>query len=248
MSDVLKTQQSFARKATAQREHHFRDLYHLICRRDWIEQALQYVLSNAGAKTAGVDGISKHDLKTEEEQAAFITKLQADLKAGTYQPMPVKRVWIPKPGKPEKRGLGIPTLRDRVTQELLRMLMEPIWESDFLDCSHGFRPGRRTMDCIYFCYSRIQTQNKYFWIIEGDIRKCFDRINHNILIRLVRQRIADNRIVVLIKGFLKAGIMDDGLFKDTPEGTPQGGILTPPTMLQTTLMRAQNALIRVSHK
>lgn len=83
------------------------------------------------------------------------------------------------------------------------------------------------MDCIYFCYSRIQTQNKYFWIIEGDIRKCFDRINHENLLRLIRQRISDNRIVNLIKGFLQAGIMDDGLFKDTPEGTPQGGILSP---------------------
>lgn len=227
MSDVLKTQQSFARKATAQREHHFRDLYHLICRRDWIEQALQYVLSNAGAKTAGVDGISKHDLKTEEEQAAFITKLQADLKAGTYQPMPVKRVWIPKPGKPEKRGLGIPTLRDRVTQELLRMLMEPIWESDFLDCSHGFRPGRRTMDCISVFYSRVHVVNKFFWVIEGDIRKCFDRINHRILMSLIQQRIDDRRIEALIEAFLKAGILDDGLFRDTPEGTPQGGILSP---------------------
>jgi group II intron reverse transcriptase/maturase len=189
--------------------------------------ALGHVLSNKGSRTAGVDGISRKDLKTVEQQTAFIAALQNDLKTGNYQPTPVRRKWIPKPGKPEQRGLGIPTLRDRVVQELLRMLMEPIWESDFLDCSHGFRPGRRTMDCIYFCYSRIQTQNKYFWIIEGDIRKCFDRINHDTLLRLIRQRIADNRIVALIKGFLKAGIMDDGLFKDTPEGTPQGGILSP---------------------
>jgi RNA-directed DNA polymerase len=227
MSDILKTQRGFARKAVTHPEHRFGDLYHLICRKGWMETALAHVLSNKGARTAGIDGISRKDLKSEEQRDAFITQLRADLKAGTYQPMPVKRIWIPKPGKAEKRGLGIPAIRDRVVQELLRMLMEPIWESDFLDYSHGFRPGRRTMDCIYFFYSRVHTQNKYFWAIEGDIRKCFDRINHSILLRLVRQRIADHRIVALIRAFLRAGLMDDGLFRDTPEGTPQGGILSP---------------------
>lgn len=227
MSDILKTQRSFARKATTHPEHHFGDLYHLICRTGWIEAALAHVLSNTGARTAGIDGISRKDLQTEEQRAAFIAELQADLKAGTYQPMPVKRIWIPKSGKAEKRGIGVPTIRDRVAQELLRMLMEPIWESDFLDCSHGFRPGRRAMDCIYIFYSRVHTQNKYFWAIEGDIRKCFDRINHRILLRLIRQRLADRRILALIWAFLKAGLMDDGLFRDTPEGTPQGGILSP---------------------
>ncbi len=227
MSDILKTQQGFARKATAQPEHQFRDLYHLICRWDWIEQALQHVLSNAGAKTAGVDGLSKDHLETAEQQAAFISCLQTDLKTGEYQPKPVKRVWIPKPGKTEKRGLGIPTIRDRVTQELLKMLLEPIWESDFLDCSNGFRPGRCTMDCVYVFYSRVHTVNKYFWVIEGDIRKCFDRINHRILMSLIRQRITDHRIETLIEAFLTAGILDDGLFRETSEGTPQGGILSP---------------------
>ena len=227
MSDILKTQRSFARKTVAQPEHRFGNLYHLICRKDWIEEALTHVLSNKGARTAGVDGIGRKDLRTEEQRAAFIAELQNDLKAGTYQPMPVKRIWIPKPGKAEKRGLGIPAIRDRVVQELLRMLMEPIWESDFLDCSHGFRPGRCTMDCIYFFYSRVHTQNKYYWATEGDIRKCFDRINHRILLRLIRQRIADHRIVGLVRAFLKAGLMDEGLFVDTPEGMPQGGILSP---------------------
>ncbi|MEN4012196.1 MAG: group II intron reverse transcriptase/maturase [Bellilinea sp.] len=227
MSDILKTQQSFARKAQTNQAHRFEDLYHLICRQDWISTALEHVLFNEGSRTAGVDGVSRNDLKTDEQKAAFTTKLQADLKTGQYRPMPVRRQWIPKPGKTEKRGLGIPTIRDRVVQELLRMLMEPIWESDFLDCSHGFRPGRRTMDCIYVCYSRIHTQNKYFWIIEGDIRKCFDRINHAILLKLVRQRIADGRINALVEAILKSGIMDEGLFQETKEGTPQGGILSP---------------------
>ncbi|MBC8252689.1 MAG: group II intron reverse transcriptase/maturase [Ardenticatenia bacterium] len=227
MSDILKTQRSLVRKAITQTEHRFGDLYHLICRKDWIEEALIHVLNNTGARTAGVDGVSRKRLRTENQQEAFVAELQADLRAGIYQPMPVKRIWIPKPGKTEKRGLGIPTIRDRVVQELLRMLMEPVWESDFLNCSHGFRPGRCTMDCISFFYSHVQTSNKYYWAIEGDIRKCFDRINHRILLRLIRQRIADHRVVGLVRAFLKAGLMDNGLFMDTPEGTPQGGILSP---------------------
>jgi RNA-directed DNA polymerase len=227
MSDILKTQQSFARKAQAKPEHRFEDLYHLICRMDWLEEALNHVLMNQGARTAGMDGISKTDLKDGEAHQAFIDALQADLKSGKYQPMPVKRVWIPKPGSQKKRGLGIPTIRDRVVQETLRMLMEPIWESDFLNCSNGFRPGRRTMDCIAIFYQRVTASNKYLWAIEGDIKKCFDRVNHRILLRLIRQRIEDHRIVSLIGAFLKAGVMEGALFQETPTGTPQGGILSP---------------------
>jgi retron-type reverse transcriptase len=199
MSDILKTQRSFARKAQAIPEHRFENLYHLICREDWMEAALKHVLSNKGARTPGIDGITKEHLETEDERAEFLETLRTDLKSGTYQPMPVYRVWLDKPGKQEKRGLGVPTIRDRVVQELLRMLMEPIWESDFLECSNGFRPGRRTMDCISYFYSRVHTVNKYFWTIEGDIRKCFDKINHRILVKLIRRRIADNRIIHLIE-------------------------------------------------
>ncbi len=227
MNDIRKTQHSFACKANAQKEHQFGDLYHLICRRDWIETALERVLSNTGAGTAGQDGMSKKDLETPEQRTHFIDTLQRELKSHSFKPRPVRRVWIPKPNKDEKRPLGIPTLQDRVVQELVRMLLEPIWESDFLRCSHGFRPGHRTMDCIAAFYSNINTLHKYFWIIEGDIRKCFDRIHHDILLKLLRRRIADNRIIGLVNDFLKAGVMEGGLFEDTPEGTPQGGILSP---------------------
>ena len=225
--DIRKTQRSFARKAQAEPEHRFQDLWHLLSREDWLWEALNAVLANQGARTPGTDGISKEDLKTEAQKAGFIQSLREQLRSGTYLPTPVRRIWIPKPGKQEKRPLGIPTIKDRVVQELLRMLMEPIWESDFLDCSHGFRPGHRTMDCIRECYSRIQPRTKYYWIIEGDIRKCFDRINHQKLMELVRRRIADRRVLQLIDNFLKAGVMEDGLFQETPEGTPQGGILSP---------------------
>jgi RNA-directed DNA polymerase len=226
-NDIRETQKSFARKAQAEPEHQFQNLWHLLCREDWIWSALTNTLANTGARTAGIDGISRSDLKSEQAQVEFITNLRDELKTGSYKPTPVRRTWIPKPGKSEKRPLGIPTIKDRVVQEAMRMLLEPIWESDFLDCSNGFRPGRRTMDCIYVCYSRIQRRNKFYWVIEGDIRKCFDRINHKKLVELVQKRIADRRIIKLIDAFLEVGVMEDGLFQETPEGTPQGGILSP---------------------
>ncbi|MBF8248007.1 MAG: Retron-type reverse transcriptase, partial [Bacteroidetes bacterium] len=136
-----------------------------------------------------------------------------------------------------QRPLGIPTLKDRVVQMALKLLLEPIWESDFLDCSNGFRPGRRTMDSIQVCRSRITTQNKYLWVVEGDIEGCFDHVQHVILLKLVAQRVKDKRILTLIEAMLKAGIMEGGLFKHTEEGTPQGGPLTPPTMVQTLFCR-----------
>lgn len=226
-SDIHKIQTSFARKAQAEPEHKFQDLWHILCREDWIRTALTKTLTNSGAKTAGMDGVSKSSLKDEGRQTVFIENLKAELKSGSYKPTPVRRVWIPKPGKNEKRPLGIPTIKDRVVQEMLRMLMEPIWESDFLDCSNGFRPRRRTMDCILTLYDRIQRQNKYYWVIEGDIRKCFDRIHHEKLMELVQKRIKDRKVTKLINAFLSAGVMENGLFQETTEGTPQGGILSP---------------------
>jgi RNA-directed DNA polymerase len=226
MNDLRKTQESFARKAQTQPSHRFGDLYHLVCRADWLKEALRAVLSNAGSRTAGIDGISRKQLADEAAQTKFIEALQTELKAGLYRPQPVRRRWIPK-ANGKQRPLGIPTLKDRVVQMTLKMLLEPIWESDFLDCSNGFRPGRRTMDCIRVCQSRITTQNKYLWVIEGDITGCFDHVQHTILLKLVKRRVRDQRVISLIAAMLKAGLMEDGLFHHTPEGTPQGGILSP---------------------
>lgn len=226
MNDLRKTQASFARKAQAQPTHRFGDLYHLICREEWLSEALRCVLRNTGSRTAGIDGISRKHLQEETAQATFIHTLRTELRSNTYHPQPVRRHWIPK-ANGSRRPLGIPTLKDRVVQMALKLLLEPIWESDFLDCSQGFRPGRRTMDCICTLRSRITTQNKYYWIIEGDIKGCFDHVHHAILLKLVKRRIRDPRILALIAALLKAGVMDGRLFQHTPEGTPQGGILSP---------------------
>src|SRR3970040_296957 len=140
MDDIRKTQESFARKAQTQPEHKFGDLYHLICCEDWLRNALEKVLRNPGSRTAGIDKISRKDLKADEQKTAFIQALRAELKNGTYRPQPVKRRWIPK-ANGKQRPLGIPTLKDRVVQMTLKMLLEPIWESEFFGVSNGFRPS-----------------------------------------------------------------------------------------------------------
>lgn len=118
-------------------------------------------------------------------------------------------------------------MKDRVVQMLLKMVLEPIFESDFLNCSNGFRPGRRTQDCIALLDSYINRRNKYYWVIEGDIKGAFDSIHHQILLNLMQERIADRRLLVLVERFLKAGVMEGSLFKRTDCGTPQGGICSP---------------------
>jgi len=235
MSDIIKTQQGLARKAEAERTHHFENLYHLLCKREWIEEALQHVLDNDGAGTAGIDGISwkvfndvdKSDFENEKFRQQFIDTLQAELKNRMFKPMPVRRVEIPKPGTNKKRPLGIPTMKDRCVQTLLKMLMEPIWEADFFYFSNGFRPGRCTMDCVQPLYMLFNTTTGYRWVIEGDIKACFDRIPHDKLVAEVARRIADPHILKLIRSFLTSGIMDHGKLAPSEEGTPQGGIVSP---------------------
>ncbi len=184
------------------------------------------VLTNKGARTPGLDGMTKKDLSSEEAKRTLSQAIEQELREWSFRPSPVRRVHIPKsPGK--YRPLGISTLKDRVVQMLIKMVLEPIWESDFLNCSNGFRPGRRTMDCIARLDSYINERNKYFWIIEGDIRAAFDSIHQGILLNLLAERVADRRLLDLIDSFLKAGVMQGNLFHRTDMGTPQGAICSP---------------------
>ncbi|MBI5290709.1 MAG: group II intron reverse transcriptase/maturase [Chloroflexi bacterium] len=226
LDDILKTQHSFAKKATSHPEHRFENVYHLLKREDWLNDALDAVLDNVGARTGGVDGVTRQDFKREGYRERFIADLKSRLATGHYQPQPVRREYIPK-ANGKLRPLGIPTLCDRVVQMALKMLLEPIYESDFLDCSAGFRPQRRTMDAIAVCYRLINPRNGYYWVIEGDIRSYFDKVNHEILLKLVSRRVADVKVLNLIGRFLNAGVMEDQVFRRTSEGTPQGGIMSP---------------------
>lgn len=226
MDAISLTQHSFALKAKHNPEHRFGDLYHLICRQDWIEHASSAVLANEGARTAGMDGVTREHFKDPSFRADFVEGLRAELKSRAYQPTPARRQWIPK-SKGGQRPLGICIIRDRVVQMLLKMLVEPIAESDFLECSYGFRPGRRTMDCVGICRRYIQRATKFFWVVEGDIRGCFNHIRQDHLMTIIQQRIADRQVLILTERLLKAGILEGDGYQPTREGVPQGSVVSP---------------------
>jgi group II intron reverse transcriptase/maturase len=202
----------------------FYGLFDLICQDDWLRLAHDYVKQNAGSKTAGCDGIDMSEF--DEDLEGNLARLQAALQTATFEPCPVRRVYIPK-SNGQVRPLGIPSIRDRIVQEAVRMVLEPIYEADFHQYSFGFRPNRRTMDAIKCITWSTQEHKKYFWIVEGDISSYFDTIDHKRLMKLLRRRVKDEKLLDLIWKFLRAGVMERKLFKDTQRGTPQGGIISP---------------------
>jgi len=226
MDDITRIQRYFAQKAKAQPNYRFGDMYSLVWKSSFLECALDCVLANKGSRSAGIDGVTVRNFQDPEYRSKFIQTLSQQLKHQEFQPSPGRRVYIPKDGG-KKRPLGILTIQDRVVQMVLKMILEPIFEADFLECSYGFRPGRRTMDCLVPIWRQVTRTSKYYWVIEGDIRACFCSVNHRILMSLLRKRIADKRILKVIEAFLKAGVMEGQLFQHTEVGTQQGGILSP---------------------
>ncbi|MGK7956162.1 MAG: group II intron reverse transcriptase/maturase [Crocosphaera sp.] len=170
---------------------------------------------NQGKKTAGIDGIKA--LSPNQR-----LKLVDELKIKGYKAKALLRVWIPKPGRDEKRPLGIPTIKDRAMQDLVKLALEPYWEAQFEGTSYGFRPGRSAQDAIGRIYSTIKQSPKY--VLDADIAKCFDKINHDYLLSKVDCPYNTKRI---IKQWLECGVMDNGIFEDTNAGTPQGGVISP---------------------
>ena len=200
------------------------DLYHLVYEPTWLRQAHDHVARNAGSVTAGCDGITMS--KFDEDLEGNLRRLAEELKAQTYRPHPVRRVYIPK-ASGKLRPLGIPSIRDRVVQESLRMVLEPIFEAEFYDLSYGFRPNRRTIDALATITHRASNKGRYFWVVEGDIKSYFDTIHHRKLMELLRRRVRDKKLLRLVWRFLRAGVMEGKLFTDTTSGTPQGGIISP---------------------
>ncbi len=185
--------------------------------RSWSAKCLsvrRVTQDNQGKKTAGVDGVK--DLAPVER-----LQLVAEL-TPTQKAQPTRRVWIPKPGSEEKRPLGIPTMKDRALQALTKQVLEPEWEARFEANSYGFRPGRSAHDAIAAIFGCISRQSKY--VLDADIAKCFDRIDHQALLSKLNTYPTINR---LLKGWLKSGVMDGGTLFPTSEGTPQGGVISP---------------------
>jgi RNA-directed DNA polymerase len=186
-----------------------------------LDAAFFQVAANKGA--AGVDHVTVEGFKLRLDEN--LKKLSEDLRSGEYQPQQIRRHYIPKPGSAEKRPLGIPTVRDRVVQTALRMVLEPIFERDFAEHSYGFRPGRGCKDAL----RRVDQLLKdgYTYIVDADLKSYFDTIPHDRLMSLVGQKVSDGRVLKLIEMFLKQGILD-GLREWTPEeGSPQGAVISP---------------------
>lgn len=186
-----------------------------------MRQAFKTVKRNRGA--AGVDKVSVEMFEANLD--ANLEALMRDLKGGTFQTRPLRRVNIPKPGSTKTRPLGIPIVRDRVAQEVLRRLLEPIFEPLFHDASHGFRKGRG-------CHSAIERvlelhEQGFRHVLDADIKGFFDNLPHKVIMNAVCQRVADGNILDIVEKFLKAGVMEDGVFKPTTVGTPQGGVISP---------------------
>jgi len=180
------------------------------------------VIRNEGAP--GVDHRSCERL--EKELHSEVALLERQLREGTYQPQAVKRVWIEKAGRPEKRPLGIPTVRDRVVQATLRNVIEPIFEAEFAEHSYGFRPGRGARQAL----ERVERllHEGYGWVVDADIQGYFDNIPQDRLMELLGQRISDGGVLALVKAFLTQGVMESGRgWQPTTQGTPQGAVLSP---------------------
>ncbi|MFC4016311.1 group II intron reverse transcriptase/maturase [Nonomuraea purpurea] len=222
---VLEIQTKLHRWATENSQRRFKDLFNLVSDPAFLLVAWARVRSNRGARTAGVDGKTAYSIELVQGVELFLDRVRSSLKEQNFRPVPVRERMIPKAGG-KKRPLGIPTVRDRVVQASLKLVMEPIFEADFHPCSYGFRPGRRAHDAI--AETRMITSNTYEWVVEGDITACFDEISHTALMDRVRNRIEDKRMLQLVKAFLKAGILgQDGAKRHSDSGTPQGGILSP---------------------
>jgi RNA-directed DNA polymerase len=182
------------------------------------------VSGNKGAATAGVDRRTASSIAAGQGVEEFLDELRSQLKDRSFHPLPVRERMIPKTGG-KLRRLGIPTVADRVVQASLKLVLEPIFEADFLPCSYGFRPNRRAHDAVAEVRYLGTRPRCYDWVVEGDIKACFDEIDHTALIGRVRRRVGDNRVVALVKAFLKAGIFtEDAQLQDSTAGTPQGGL------------------------
>ena len=223
---LLDVQQKLYRWARDEPQRRFSDLANLVYDRHSLVAAWHRVASRKGAHTAGVDGATRGSVERRGVER-FLTDIRDDLRGRTFQALEVKEKLIPKRDEGTRR-LGVPALRDRVAGEALRAVIEPIFEAGFRSPSYGFRPGRRAHDAIAEVVHLAQNPIGYDWVIEGDIRACFDEIPHWLITNGLRERISDKRVLQWCRSFLKAGVMtESGDREATMIGTPQGGVVSP---------------------
>ena len=219
---VRALQHALYRAAKADPGRRFHALHDKVYRRDVLQRAWEQVRRNRGA--AGIDGITLSDVE-EYGVDRLLGELARDLKDGSFAALPARRVFIPKPGKAERRPLSIPPVRDRIVQAAVKIALEPVFEAGFLACSFGFRPQRAAHDALQVLLDESFKGNR--WVVETDIANCFEAIPHSALMQAVEERVSDRKILALLRAFLRAGVMDSGSLRRSVTGTAQGSVISP---------------------
>lgn len=224
---VLHLQRKLHKWSKADEKKRFRDLWNLVCDPATLQVAWLRVRSNKGSQTTGIDGETRRYVEQRLGVERFLADIRCSLKDGSFRPLPVRERGIPKKGG-KVRYLGISTLRDRVVQQALKLVLEPIFDNGFYASSYGYRPGRRTQDAIAEIVHLGNHPARYEWVIEADVEACFDRLDRRAIMSEIERRVGDRRVLALLRAFLKAGVMTEaGRLERRITGTPQGGIISP---------------------